>query len=165
MSKQYDYFMCNIDAFGGSMVKNDIESIMLINFSKFKRLNEKKLEVVMDKYDLRKIDMELIFYLANCGTKDTAKDIASMGMFTKGHISQSVKRLSKQKFITSTPDEKDLRVQHLKLTDNVQTVFKEIEAIKNSLTDVMFDGISEKDLIFMGKLFEKMYDNISSYEK
>lgn len=44
--------------------------------------------------------MDIIICLATYKDMRTAKDIASMEMFTKGHISQSIKRLKERGYIT-----------------------------------------------------------------
>ena len=44
----------------------EIESLMMLNLYKFRKLNERKLENVMKKYDLRKIDMDIIKRVYYC---------------------------------------------------------------------------------------------------
>ena len=90
----------------------EIESLMMLNLYKFRKLNERKLENVMKKYDLRKIDMDIIICLATYKDMRTAKDIASLEMFTKGHISQSIKRLKERGYIIVSQDENDMRMQN-----------------------------------------------------
>lgn len=138
----------------------EMESIMFTNLSKFKKLYEKRLCCIYEKYDLRKIDMEIIVYLANCGAEDTARDIANTNMFTKGHISQSVKRLSDLEFISITQDDKDMRVQHLKLTDNVTPILKELKSEKDKVAACVFSGVTDEENKVLIKVFEKMCSNI-----
>ncbi len=138
----------------------EMESIMFTNLSKYKKLYEKKLCRIYEKYDLRKIDMEIIVYLANCGSEDTARDIANTNMFTKGHISQSVKRLNELGFVSITQDEKDMRVQHLKLTGNVEPMIKELKEEKDKVAACVFSGVTEEENKVLAKVFEKMCSNI-----
>lgn len=133
---------------------------MFTNLSKYKKLYEKKLCKIYEKYDLRKIDMEIIVYLANSGNEDTAKDIANTNMFTKGHISQSVKRLNQLGFISIIQDEKDMRVQHLKLTGNVEPMIKELKSEKDKVASCVFAGVTDEENQVLAKVFEKMCDNI-----
>lgn len=138
----------------------EMESIMFTNLSKYKKLYEKKLCKIYEKYDLRKIDMEIIVYLANSGNEDTAKDIANTNMFTKGHISQSVKRLNRLGFISIIQDEKDMRVQHLKLTGNVEPMIKELKSEKDKVASCVFAGVTDEENQVLARVFEKMCDNI-----
>ncbi|MBR3600702.1 MAG: winged helix DNA-binding protein, partial [Lachnospiraceae bacterium] len=123
----------------------EMESIIFTNLSKFKKLYEKKLCKIYEKYDLRKIDMEIVVYLGNCGSEDTARDIANTNMFTKGHISQSIKRLAELGFVEINPDKKDKRVQHLKLTENVRPMIEELKKEKDNVATCVFAGITEEE--------------------
>ncbi len=138
----------------------EMESILFTNLSKYKKLHEKKLCRIHEKYDLRKIDMEIIVYLANCGNEDTARDIANTNMFTKGHISQSVKRLSEMGYVRVEHDPKDMRVQHLKLTDNVKPLLDEMLVQKEEVERCVFAGVTKEESKVMKKVFEKMCANI-----
>ena len=104
--------------------------------------------------------MEIVVYLANCGEEDTARDIANTNMFTKGHISQSVKRLSDMNFINVEQDEKDMRVQHLKLTENVKPLLDELLAQKTKIQQCVFAGITESESKVMDKVLKKICNNI-----
>ncbi|MDE6025756.1 MAG: MarR family winged helix-turn-helix transcriptional regulator [Lachnospiraceae bacterium] len=143
----------------------EIESMMMVNMSKFRRLNEQKLEKIMEKYDLRKIDMEIILYLHNYKDVRTAKDIAATEMFTKGHISQSVKRLREREYIIATQDMSDLRVQNLQLTDKAIPVITEVDGIKSDMEAYVFSGVTEEEIAVMKTVFAKMCDNINKLLK
>ena len=140
----------------------EMESIIFTNLSKYKKLYEKKLCRIHENYDLRKIDMEIIVYLANCGEEDTARDIANTNMFTKGHISQSVKRLCEMEYVTVKHDEKDMRIQHLKLTDKVSPLLNELLAEKEAMEKSVYAGVTEDEFKVMKQVFDKMCSNIMS---
>lgn len=141
----------------------EIESLMMINLNKFRKLNERKLEDVMKKYDLRRIDMDIIICLATYG-KDmrTAKDIASMELFTKGHISQSIKRLKERGYITVSKDENDMRMQNLYVSESTKSIIKEVCAIKEELEKTVFAGVTEEELETMKEVFRKICSNINN---
>lgn len=138
-----------------------MESLMISNLCKYKRLNEKRMEAITGTYDLRKIDVDIIIFLANSGDKNTAKDIASTERFTKGHISQSVKRLVEKGFLSTIQDKKDLRVQHLILEEPAKNILKEMLKIKRSIDECVFDGVTEEERLVLKKVSAKMYDNIA----
>lgn len=139
----------------------EIESLMMINLNKFRKLNERKLENVMKKYDLRKIDMDIIICLATYKDMRTAKDIASMEMFTKGHISQSIKRLKEKGYITVSQDENDMRMQNLQVSESTKSIIEEICAIKDELEKSVFDGVTEEEIETMKNVFKKICSNIN----
>lgn len=139
----------------------EIESLMMINLNKFRKLNERKLENVMKKYDLRKIDMDIIICLATYKDMRTAKDIASMEVFTKGHISQSIKRLKERGYITVSQDENDMRMQILEVSESTKAIIKEVSAIKDALEKSVFDGVTEEEIETMKEVFRKICGNIN----
>lgn len=139
----------------------EIESLMMINLNKFRKLNEQKLEKIMKKYDLRKIDMDIIIFLSTYKDMKTAKDIASMEMFTKGHISQSIKRLKKMGYITDSQDENDMRVHNLKVLPSTKPVIEEICEIKKELEESVFSGITDEELKLLSEIFNKICNNIN----
>lgn len=139
----------------------EIESLMMINLYKFRKLNEQKLEKIMKKYDLRRIDMDIIICLSTYKDMKTAKDIASMEMFTKGHISQSIKRLKKMGYITDSQDENDMRVHNLKVSPSTKPVIEEICEVKKELEESVFDGISDEELKLLRDIFNKICNNIN----
>ncbi len=139
----------------------EIESLMMINLNKFRKLNEQKLEKIMKKYDLRKIDMDIIICLSTYKDMKTAKDIASMEMFTKGHISQSIKRLKKMGYITDSQDENDMRVHNLKVLPSTKPVIEEICEIKKELEKSVFSGITDEEMKLLSDTFNKICNNIN----
>lgn len=143
------------------MNMQEIESLMMINFYKFRKLNEQKLEKIMKKYDLRRIDMDIIIFLSTYKDVKTAKDIASMEMFTKGHISQSIKRLKKMGYITDSQDENDMRVHNLKVSPSTKPIIKEICEVKKELEESVFDGITDEELKLLRDIFNKICNNIN----
>lgn len=138
----------------------NMESVLFTNLSKYKKLHEKKICTIHEKYDLRKIDVEIIIYLANCGEEDTARNIANTKMFTKGHISQSVKRLTDMGFVEAKHDENDMRVQHLKLTNKVQPLLDELLAQREKMERSIFVGVTDEEAKVMKRVFEKICANI-----
>lgn len=139
----------------------DIDAIIQDNMYRYKRMNERKLEKIMQKYDLRKIDVEILIYLTNCRARDTAKDIAATGMFTKGHISQSVRRMKETGYLNIITDKKDMRVQHLSLTKKADRVLRDMLEVKREIEQCVFAGVTEEEQRIMQIVLQKMCDNIS----
>lgn len=141
---------------------SDMDAIIQNNMHRYKRLNERKIETVMHEYNLRKIDLEIMIYLKGCGEKDTAKDIAATEMFTKGHISQSVSRMRDFGYIEVKQDKKDLRLQHLKLTEGARKILDDVMSVKREVEECVFAGITEEEKKLMQAVLQKINCNISA---
>ncbi|MGN0152351.1 MAG: MarR family winged helix-turn-helix transcriptional regulator [Wujia sp.] len=140
----------------------DMESMIQNNMCRYKRLNERKIEKVMHKYNLRKIDLEIMIYLNSCGDKDTARDIAATEMFTKGHISQSIKRMRELGYIEVRQDKDDLRVQHLKLARGARRILDDMKVVRHEIESCVFAGVTEEEKVVLQRILEKIYKNISN---
>lgn len=68
-----------------------IESFLL--GGKFKKLQEERILELRKKYNMKKVELEILFFLSHCGEQNTSKDIHYQLMMNKGHISQAVNSL------------------------------------------------------------------------
>ncbi len=89
----------------------------LLQGTQFQTLYNRKIESLREEYHLRKIDIDILYFLYKSGENNTSKDICSLNLFNKGHISQSVDRMVKQQLIHTVQDEEDRRCVHLVLTE------------------------------------------------
>lgn len=128
--------------------------------SQLKKMLEKKSESLMKKYDLRKIELDILFYLYREKDNDMAKDIMTNMYISKAHISKSVENLKLRELIYLKEDEEDHRIIHIKLTHMAYQVISEFSLIHEKCIKIMMNGISceEKDTI--NKVLEKIFTNV-----
>lgn len=133
---------------------------ILLYGNKFRKLYEKQIANVLGEYSLKRIDVEILYYLYCSGSRNTSKDIVNLDMFTKGHISQSVDRMEKLELIKSIPDGNDRRCVHLVLTDKAGVVIERIVILKENIRDVVFKDVTEEEKKFLLMLSKKIENNI-----
>lgn len=138
----------------------DFESVVYINLNKYKHLNDARFEKFMKKYKLRKIDIEILVYLSNIDEHNTARDIVASGMYTKGHVSQSVKRMTEMGYVTSVVDKEDMRIQHIVLTKKAKGIMGEIIDIKTEIEEKIMKGVTEEEKEVLANVMKKIYENI-----
>lgn len=132
----------------------------LLHGVQFKQLMENRITELREKYGLRKVDIEILYYLSRCGERNTSKDIKSDTKITKGHISQSIDRMQKMKLLNFIPDENDRRCVHLQLTDQADAVVQDIEEVWNDLNRTIFEGVTEEEKIVLAAVASKIAGNI-----
>lgn len=132
----------------------------LLHGVQFKQLLESRITEIREKYGLRKVDVEVLYYLSRCGNRNTSKDIKSDTKITKGHISQSVDRLQKMDLISFVPDENDRRCVHLCLTAKADCVARDIEAVWDELNRIIFHDVTEEEKSVLASVAEKIARNI-----
>ena len=126
----------------------------------FRRLLEKEMQPVGEEYGLYKIDMQILLYLKHGGERNTSKDIMSMNMFTRGHISQSLTRLQKKGYVEMVQDQKDRRCTHNYLTGDAAEIIRKIEVISRKIHAIVMEGVTDEEKKALASVARKMNRNI-----
>ena len=76
---------------------------MIIDFldtiTTIKKLYTVSLEPVCKQYDLTRMELDILLFLANNPQYDSAKDIIERRKLTKSHVSTSIKSLTKNNYL------------------------------------------------------------------
>jgi len=136
--------------------------IRLLYGMQYRHLLEQRSEPLMKKYHLQRIDLMILIYLANAGDKDTSRDIQSLNMFTKGHISQSLSRLKKNGYLEIRRDKEDRRCTHNILTEKAGPARQEMGRISSEIEEIVFRGLTEEELQNFSTISSKIDQNISN---
>lgn len=137
----------------------------LINFRKFIKYYEFCLKDINKKYDLAKIELDIISFLLNNPGRDTLSDIVELRMLQKGNVSKAVNDLIDRELIIRKPDENDKRKVHLILTEKSNSITKDISIAKNNYIDNVFRDFTEEELELFFNLNKKISNNIEIYSK
>ncbi len=132
----------------------------LLNGMEYRRLFEHETQCIQKQYKLCKIDIYILSYLEQSKDKNTPRDILASQMFTRGHISQSIKRLQNLDFIHTMPDEKDHRVFHCLLTKKAEKVLIQVKDIMNQLEEQLFKSVSQEEKALFLNLAHRINRNM-----
>lgn len=132
----------------------------LLHGLQYKKLLENRILPIQEKYDLRKVDIEVLYFLSRCGDHNTARDIREGMNLTKGHISQSVDRLQKMGLLMQVPDKEDRRYIHLAPTEQAKTLVAEILDAWDSLNMSVFSGITDDEVQVLKAVALKIKNNL-----
>lgn len=131
----------------------------------FKRLLESFFSDIKKKYDLKKVDIEVLFFLSQCSDEDTPTDIYRRLKLNRGHVSQAIDNLCRRKYITAIPDAEDRRYTHYKVTKESRKIIEEISEARREMDEQLFKGITREELETYKKTTEKIYRNIAEMLK
>lgn len=92
----------------------------------FKKLVEEQSMELRQKYELKKAELEILYFLSRCGTRNTSTDIHRQLMRNRGHISQAVDSLCRRQYITAIPDQNDRRYIHYEISDSARGIIVEL---------------------------------------
>mgnify|MGYP001440742113 FL=1 len=133
---------------------------LLIMGQQFKKLYEKCYGHIMQTYGLKKIDMDVLYFLSHSGKQDTAKDIANLIYVSKAHVSKAIENLHQKALIDLIADPSDRRYVHISISGSGQQIVDEIKQIRAKTEKILFDGISPEDRELLLRLSYQIADNI-----
>lgn len=139
-------------------MNNSVEAIL--RGGQFKKLIEKAILVIRAKTDLKRVEIEVIFFLARFPAHNTMKDICNHLQMNKGHISTVLDSLHKQGYITEEQDTNDRRYVHYSLTDKASEIVTQVDASWKQMTDRIMEGIPTSDMAVFEQVAGRMGQNI-----
>jgi DNA-binding MarR family transcriptional regulator len=128
----------------------------------FKHLVDKQFNEIKKKYDLKKVEIEVLFFLSKCGNENTPTDITRRLNLNRGHVSQAIDLLLKRQLVAAVADAQDRRCMHYTITTNAVSIIDEIANVKKQTEEQILQGITEEELELYKKVSDKMLKNIRS---
>lgn len=132
----------------------------LMRGQQYKKLYEKEVNVLLTRYNLKKIEIDILFCLATDGQCYTARDIATCRCLSKAHISKAVDSLTERGLIEVSQDAKDRRCLQLTVTKRAECIIEDVQTIKQRLTGLIYSGVTEEELVLLEKVAKKITYNI-----
>lgn len=137
----------------------DTEFETLLYGQQFKKLYEKMSNLMIEKYGLHKVEIEVLLFLKK-GRGDTARDIAENKYFSKAHISHAIEHLAECGYLVGMPDGQDRRCIHLMLTQEAEPVCQELVKMRETLMDIVFKDVTGEEREMMRQIARKIARNI-----
>lgn len=133
---------------------------LMLSGSQFKKLLDEQVAEIRKKYNMKKAELDIIYFLAKNGEQNTSTDIHNYLMMNKGHISQAVESLCSRHFLVAIPDKQDRRYIHYKVTQNAKEIIDELIHIRTAMTEAIFEGVTAEELTAFKQIAKKVSDNI-----
>ena len=124
----------------------DSQMESILQGGSFKKLLDEQILELRQKYDMKKAELEILYFLSRCGGHNTSTDIHYQLMMNRGHISQAVDGLCRRKLITAIPDQEDRRYVHYEVLDSAGEIVAEMTKRREAMNRKILEGISEDEL-------------------
>lgn len=134
---------------------------VILRGGQFKQFTEQEISELRKKYNLKRIELEVLHFLSICGECDTAAYIHEYLNANKGHISQAVFRLCQRGYVSASQDKKDRRYVHYSLTSEGKKLTEEISHVWDKIREEMFEGVSEEEMECFKRVSERVGENIT----
>ncbi|MCR5210898.1 MAG: MarR family winged helix-turn-helix transcriptional regulator [Lachnospiraceae bacterium] len=139
-------------------------SHVFIYAKKMKKLYSVFSTQIRKNYDLKQIDLEIIFYLDR--HRDASLGEISRKMYlNKGQLSQAISALRSKGYIRTEKDENDQRYTYYRLTDRSEALLCEIKKLTEYSGKVLLEGVSEKQKEIYCAALKQIGANIDKLEK
>lgn len=133
---------------------------VILKGAEFKRLVDNQFSAIKEKYGLRKVEIEVLFFLSVNKEENTPTDIYRYLKLNKGHISQALDALIKKNYICCVLDKNDRRKMHYVITEKAQDTIDEIVLIRCEMEKRIFNNITDEEIEYFARVIKKINDNI-----
>lgn len=123
------------------------------------------MEPTCRKYQLTRMEFDILLFLANNPQFTTAKDIVENRRLTKSHVSLAVNSLVEKGFIQKYQTERNRKTIHLSICDPASDIIRDGQNAQKRFASVLFQGFTSEDCKKMNAFFERITDNIQDYFK
>ena len=132
---------------------------LLLSVQMMRKLYVQYLRDVGPAFGLQPADTDIISFLRFNPGMDTANDIVELRRLSKGSVSQTVERLAQKGYLRREEDPRDRRRTHLYLTEKAEPVVQAIQAKREAYTEMLFHGLSQKEIAEYTRLTRHLMKN------
>ena len=134
---------------------------MMLQGGQFKKLLEEQSVELRQRYDMKRAELEILYFLSRCGTHNTSTDIHRQLMMNRGHISQAVDNLCRRNYIIAIPDKNDRRYVHYEISDHARELVIEMTKKREAMNQKILKGVPEEKLKVYREVSEMIGENIN----
>lgn len=136
---------------------------IVLSSAQFLKAYQTFLSTVSQKYNLSNIELDVMLFLANNPSLDTAKDIVIYRRIAKSYVSKGIDLLIKKELLNYTIDDKDHRIVHLSITEAAQPIVQEGQKAQQAFVEMLHKNISMSDLETVSRCVNQMNQNIKEF--
>lgn len=133
---------------------------ILLACQQLKLLYEKMITEVAKKHNLGRMEVDVLLFLWNNPTLDSAKDIVEIRQIAKSYVSKTVESLVEKELLTAAADKEDRRKIHLEVNKNAEKIVKEARQTQNKYLKIIYKDVTKEEKETLKKIMEKMVYNV-----
>lgn len=141
-----------------------MKDLQFSRYLKFQKLSgdcyEERLDRAATEIGLTRPEASVLLFFYNNPPYDTAADAARYRGFSKAYLSKAVERLLGKGLLRIEPDEKDRRLQHIRLTPAGEATGARLREVQHHFWEAMLAGIGEEEQQAMHTILAKIEENM-----
>lgn len=114
--------------------------------------------------DVHRSQHQLLMYVAE-NPKASQKELARLQHVSTATIAVSLKKLEQGGYLKREVDSRDNRYNQIEITGKGMDVVEKSIRVFDQMEKAMFRGFSEEDFQILGRLLDRIYDNLEEYTK
>lgn len=132
----------------------------LLNGQHYKKFQEATYARIIEEYTLTLLDIKVLLFLEKHASRNTAKDIVKMHYFTKSNVSKSIDTLLERGYLQKEYDSHDRRCIHLRVRPEADGIIRAAKKCQQEMCQVIFQGISQEEILLIQQTAQKIMQNI-----
>lgn len=133
---------------------------LLLNGHYLRKLHDKYIQVVCEKFDMPKIEIDILLFLHYNPTLDTAKDMVKYRFFSKSHISKALDHLQENGYVSTQREENDRRKVHLTIRSEAHPTIEEAINRQEMLKKKLSENFTDYEKKLINELIDKFMLNV-----
>lgn len=117
---------------------------------------------VLEKYRLTQLEIDILLFLANYPSYDTARDIVEKRHLAKSHVSAGVESLAGRGLLERSRLGDNRKTIHLKLTERAAPIVEEGRAVQQRYGALLLNGFSEQERELLCSFLERVGANVDA---
>ena len=130
-----------------------------------KALYSKCVEGVCVKYNITRMELDILLFLANNPCFDTASDIIEVRYLSKSQVSSSIKLLEQCGYIRKEYLKCNRKTAHLRICKGAVDIIHDGQAAQEEFISIMLNGFSWEEIDSINKQNDRILRNINAYLK
>lgn len=131
----------------------------LDTIASIKKLYTISLEPICKQYNLTRMELDILLFLANNPQYDSAKDIIERRKLTKSHVSTSIKSLIKKNYLKPVYLPNNKKTVHLKLLNTANEIIEAGQLAQKNFFETILKDLSKKEKLMIINCFAKILKN------
>ena len=147
----------------GLLSASDIGEGLLMDAYRERKLFERYLKTLALKYDLTLNEVKLLFYLEQCTSFGSRRELSDFTGISRSSLSVCIQRLSAKNYIRTEDlrmEEEKTRILQFALLPASEPLLQDFATVYNDYDQVRFQNFTDEELIQYACLSKKMHENI-----
>ncbi len=128
------------------------------------RRHHRGIERKVGNAGLHRSQRMILLYLSNSDTRPTQRELADRFDISPACVARALKSLTSEGYITRTGDSKDLRLNHVSITEKGLQIVEQTRQTFNEFDRDTFVGFSNEELDTLIALLSRAHDNLGAFE-